>query len=81
VAALGGERRRALCYAIHVDHAGRAGAWCGAGRTCRSDVHERAAALADPSRHGASAARCTGATTACRRIWGEVVPVREANCA
>ena len=54
--------------------------WCAAGPACPVYVHERGAPhLADPARLVASAARLYGGERGAARLWGEVVPVPEAN--
>ena len=80
VAALGGERPRALLLThIHFDHAGVAGALVRRWPDLPVYVHERGAPhLADPERLVASASRLYG-EEGMRRLWGEVVPVPEAN--
>jgi glyoxylase-like metal-dependent hydrolase (beta-lactamase superfamily II) len=79
--ALGDERPRALLLThIHFDHAGAAGALVRRWPDLPVYVHERGAAhLADPERLIASAARLYGGEDGMRRLWGEVVPVPEAN--
>ena len=78
---LGGERPRALLLThIHFDHAGAAGALVRRWPDLPVYVHERGARhLADPSRLVSSAGRLYGGDEGLRRIWGEVVPVPEAN--
>ena len=80
VAALGGERPRAVLLThIHFDHAGVAGALVRRWPDLPVYVHERGAPhLADPERLVASASRLYG-EEGMRRLWGEVVPVPEAN--
>jgi glyoxylase-like metal-dependent hydrolase (beta-lactamase superfamily II) len=80
VAALGGERPRALLLThIHFDHAGVAGALVRRWPDLPVYVHERGAPhLADPERLVSSAARLYGAE-GLQRLWGEVVPVPEEN--
>jgi glyoxylase-like metal-dependent hydrolase (beta-lactamase superfamily II) len=80
VAALGGERPRAVLLThIHFDHAGVAGALVRRWPDLPVYVHERGAPhLADPERLVASATRLYG-EEGMRRLWGEVVPVPEAN--
>jgi glyoxylase-like metal-dependent hydrolase (beta-lactamase superfamily II) len=79
--ALNGERPRALLLThIHFDHAGASGALVRRWPDLPVYVHERGAPhLASPGRLVASAARLYGGTDALRRLWGEVVPVPEAN--
>ena len=79
--ALGGERPRALLLThIHFDHAGAAGSLVRRWGDLPVYVHERGARhLADPSRLVASAARLYGGEDGLRRLWGDVVPVPEAN--
>jgi glyoxylase-like metal-dependent hydrolase (beta-lactamase superfamily II) len=79
VDALGGEAPRALLLThIHLDHAGAAGAIVRRWPQVAVYVHERGAGhLADPSRLLASAGRLYGDEM--DRLWGEVVPVPEAN--
>ena len=77
--ALGGERPRALLLThIHFDHAGAAGALVRRWPDLEVWVHERGAPhLADPTKLVASAKRLYGEDF--DRLWGEVVPVPEAN--
>ena len=77
--ALGDDRPRALLLThIHFDHAGAAGALVRRRPDVEVWVHERGAAhLADPARLVASAKRLYGDDF--DRLWGEVVPVPEAN--
>jgi glyoxylase-like metal-dependent hydrolase (beta-lactamase superfamily II) len=79
--ALAGERPRALLLThIHFDHAGAAGSLVRRWPDLPVYVHERGAPhLADPSRLVASAGRLYGGDEGLRRLWGEVVPVPEAN--
>jgi glyoxylase-like metal-dependent hydrolase (beta-lactamase superfamily II) len=79
--ALGGEQPRALLLThIHFDHAGAAGSLVRRWPDLPVYVHERGAPhLADPSRLVASAGRLYGGDEGLRRLWGEVVPVPEAN--
>src|SRR3954452_10922344 len=79
VDALGGEAPRALLLThIHLDRAGAAGAIVRRWPQVAVYVHERGAGhLADPSRLLASAGRLYGDEM--DRLWGEVVPVPEAN--
>lgn len=76
---LGGEEPRALLLThIHLDHAGAAGALVRRWPGLEVYVHERGAPhMADPARLLASAGRLYG--DAMDRLWGEVVPVPEAN--
>jgi glyoxylase-like metal-dependent hydrolase (beta-lactamase superfamily II) len=77
--ALGGDAPRALLLThIHLDHAGAAGALVRRWPEVEVHVHEVGAPhLADPSRLLASAGRLYGDDM--QRLWGEVVPVPEAN--
>jgi glyoxylase-like metal-dependent hydrolase (beta-lactamase superfamily II) len=77
--ALGDEQPRALLLThIHFDHAGAAGALVREWPDLEVWVHERGARhLADPTRLVASAKRLYGEDF--DRLWGEVVPVPEAN--
>jgi glyoxylase-like metal-dependent hydrolase (beta-lactamase superfamily II) len=77
--ALEGEAPRALLLThIHLDHAGAAGAIVRRWPRTRVYVHERGAPhLADPSKLLESAGRLYGDDM--ERLWGEVVPVPEAN--
>jgi glyoxylase-like metal-dependent hydrolase (beta-lactamase superfamily II) len=79
--ALGGERPRAILLThIHFDHAGASGALVRRWPDLEVHVHARGARhLADPSRLVASAARLYGGEEGLRRLWGEVVPVPQAN--
>jgi glyoxylase-like metal-dependent hydrolase (beta-lactamase superfamily II) len=79
--ALGDERPRALLLThIHFDHAGAAGSLVRRWPDLPVYVHERGAPhLIDPSRLVASAGRLYGGDEGLRRLWGEVVPVPEAN--
>ena len=79
--ALAGERPRALLLThIHFDHAGAAGSLVRRWPDLPVYVHERGAPhLADPSKLVASAGRLYGGDEGLRRLWGEVVPVPEAN--
>jgi glyoxylase-like metal-dependent hydrolase (beta-lactamase superfamily II) len=81
LAALDGERPRALLLThIHFDHAGASGALVRRWPDLPVYVHERGAPhLVDPERLVASAARLYGGEDALRELWGEVVPVPEAN--
>ena len=78
---LGDERPRALLLThIHFDHAGATGALLRHWPDLPVYVHERGAPhLVDPSRLVASAGRLYGGEEGLRRLWGEVVPVPEAN--
>jgi glyoxylase-like metal-dependent hydrolase (beta-lactamase superfamily II) len=75
----GGERPRGLLLThIHFDHAGASGALVRRWPDLPVYVHERGAAhMADPERLVASARRLYGEDF--DRLWGEVVPVPEAN--
>lgn len=79
LAALGGERPRALLLThIHLDHAAATSALVRHWPDLEVYVHERGAPhLVDPSRLLASAERLYG--EAMERLWGEIVPVPEAN--
>jgi glyoxylase-like metal-dependent hydrolase (beta-lactamase superfamily II) len=79
IEALGDERPSALLLThIHLDHAGGAGALVRRWPDLTVYVHERGAPhLADPSKLLASATRLYGDDM--DRLWGEVVPVPEAN--
>jgi glyoxylase-like metal-dependent hydrolase (beta-lactamase superfamily II) len=79
--ALGGERPRALLLThIHFDHAGAAGSLVRRWPDLPVYVHERGAPhIVDPARLVASAGRLYGGEEGLRRLWGEVVPVPEAN--
>jgi len=79
LAALGDERPRALLLThIHLDHAAATGALVRRWPDLEVYVHERGAPhLVDPSRLLASAERLYG--DAMERLWGEIVPVPEAN--
>jgi glyoxylase-like metal-dependent hydrolase (beta-lactamase superfamily II) len=80
LAGLGDVRPRALLLThIHFDHAGVSGALVRRWPDLPVYVHERGAPhLADPERLVRSAARLYGEENM-RRMWGEVVPVPEAN--
>jgi glyoxylase-like metal-dependent hydrolase (beta-lactamase superfamily II) len=80
VAALGAESPRALLLThIHFDHAGAAGALVRRWPDLPVYVHSRGAGhMVDPERLVASATRLFG-EDGMRRLWGEVVPVPEAN--
>lgn len=79
LAALGEERPRALLLThIHLDHAAATGALVRRWPDLEVYVHERGAPhLIDPSRLLASAERLYGEDM--ERLWGEIVPVPEAN--
>ena len=79
LAALGEEEPRALLLThIHLDHAAATGALVRRWPQLQVYVHERGAPhLIDPSRLLASAERLYG--DAMDRLWGEIVPVPEAN--
>jgi glyoxylase-like metal-dependent hydrolase (beta-lactamase superfamily II) len=79
--ALAGEQPRALLLThIHFDHAGAAGSLVRRWPDLPVYVHERGAPhLADPSKLVASAGRLYGGDEGLKRLWGEVVPVPEAN--
>jgi glyoxylase-like metal-dependent hydrolase (beta-lactamase superfamily II) len=79
VEALGGEAPRAILLThIHLDHAGAAGALVRRWPGVEVYVHERGAPhVLDPSKLVASATRLYGDDMA--RLWGEIVPVPEAN--
>jgi glyoxylase-like metal-dependent hydrolase (beta-lactamase superfamily II) len=79
--ALGGEAPRAVLLThIHFDHAGASGALVRRWPDLPVYVHERGARhMASPERLVASAARLYGGEDGLRRLWGEVVPVPEAN--
>jgi glyoxylase-like metal-dependent hydrolase (beta-lactamase superfamily II) len=81
LAALGGATPRALLLThIHFDHAGAAGALVRRWPELPVYVHERGAPhMASPERLVASAALLYGGEDGLRRLWGEVVPVPEAN--
>jgi glyoxylase-like metal-dependent hydrolase (beta-lactamase superfamily II) len=70
--------RKILLTHIHLDHAGATGALVRRWPDVEVWVHERGAShLIDPSRLLASAARLYGDEM--ERLWGQVVPVPEAN--
>jgi glyoxylase-like metal-dependent hydrolase (beta-lactamase superfamily II) len=77
--ALGEERPRGLLLThIHLDHAAATGALVRRWPDLEVYVHERGAPhLIDPSKLLASAERLYG--DAMERLWGEIVPVPEAN--
>ena len=81
VAALDGAVPRALLLThIHFDHAGAAGALVRRWPGLPVYVHERGAPhMVSPERLVASAARLYGGEEGLARLWGEVVPVPEAN--
>jgi glyoxylase-like metal-dependent hydrolase (beta-lactamase superfamily II) len=78
--ALGGEAPRAILLThIHFDHAGATGALVRRWPELPVFVHERGARqLPDPTRLVASATQLYGEADF-KRLWGEVVPVPEAN--
>ncbi|HEY7949680.1 MAG TPA: MBL fold metallo-hydrolase [Solirubrobacterales bacterium] len=77
--ALGDEQPRALLLThIHLDHAAATGALVRRWPELKVYVHERGAPhLVDPSKLLASAERLYGEEM--ERLWGEIVPVPEAN--
>ncbi len=79
LAALGDERPRAVLLThIHLDHAAATGAMVRRWPDLEVYVHERGAPhLIDPSKLLASAERLYGEHM--QRLWGEIVPVPEAN--
>jgi glyoxylase-like metal-dependent hydrolase (beta-lactamase superfamily II) len=79
LAALGEERPRAILLThIHLDHAAATGALVRRWPDLEVYVHERGAPhLVDPTKLLASAERLYG--EAMERLWGEIVPVPEAN--
>jgi glyoxylase-like metal-dependent hydrolase (beta-lactamase superfamily II) len=79
LAALGEERPRALLLThIHLDHAAATGALVRRWPDLEVYVHERGAPhLIDPAKLLASAGRLYGDQM--QRLWGEIVPVPEAN--
>ena len=79
LAALGDEQPRALLLThIHLDHAAATGALVRRWPELEVYVHERGAPhLIDPSKLLASAERLYGDQM--ERLWGEIVPVPEAN--
>jgi glyoxylase-like metal-dependent hydrolase (beta-lactamase superfamily II) len=79
LAALDGEQPRALLLThIHLDHAAATGALVRRWPELEVYVHERGAPhLIDPSKLLASAERLYGDQM--ERLWGEIVPVPEAN--
>src|SRR5829696_275178 len=81
IEALGGAAPRAVLLThIHFDHAGASGALVRRWPDLPVYVHERGAPhLIDPAKLVASAARLYGGEDGLARLWGEVVPVPEAN--
>lgn len=81
LAALGDERPRALLLThIHLDHAGASGALVRRWPDLPVYVHERGAPhMVDPSKLLASAGRLYGGEQGLRELWGETIPVPEAN--
>jgi glyoxylase-like metal-dependent hydrolase (beta-lactamase superfamily II) len=81
LAGLGGERPRALLLThIHFDHAGASGALVRRWPDLPVYVHERGAPhMVDPARLVASAGRLYGGDAGLLALWGEMVPVPEAN--
>ena len=81
LAALDGAAPRALLLThVHLDHAGAAGALVRRWPDLPVYVHERGAPhLVSPDRLVASVARLLGGEDELARLWGEVVPVPEAN--
>jgi glyoxylase-like metal-dependent hydrolase (beta-lactamase superfamily II) len=79
LAALGEERPRAVLLThIHLDHAAATGALVRRWPDLEVYVHERGAPhLVDPTKLLASAERLYGESM--ERLWGEIVPVPEAN--
>jgi glyoxylase-like metal-dependent hydrolase (beta-lactamase superfamily II) len=79
--ALDGQVPRAILLThIHFDHAGATGALVRRWPEVPVYVHERGARhMASPERLVASAARLYGGEDGLRQLWGEVVPVPEAN--
>jgi glyoxylase-like metal-dependent hydrolase (beta-lactamase superfamily II) len=79
--ALDGQAPRAILLThIHFDHAGATGALVRRWPDLPVYVHERGARhMAAPERLVASAARLYGGEEGLRRLWGEVIPVPEAN--
>jgi glyoxylase-like metal-dependent hydrolase (beta-lactamase superfamily II) len=72
--------RAVLLTHIHFDHAGASGALVRRWPDLPVYVHERGAPhMASPERLVASAARLYGGEDGLARLWGEVVPVPEAN--
>ena len=81
LAAIGGEPPRALLLThIHFDHAGVSGALVKRWPGLPVYVHERGAPhLVEPARLVKSAARLYGGEAELQRLFGDVVPVPEAN--
>jgi glyoxylase-like metal-dependent hydrolase (beta-lactamase superfamily II) len=79
IEAIGGEQPRAIALThIHLDHAAATGALVRRWPELEVYVHERGAPhLVDPSKLLASAERLYGEKM--QRLWGEIVPVPEAN--
>jgi len=79
IEAIGGEQPRAIVLThIHLDHAAATGALVRRWPELEVYVHERGAPhLIDPSKLLASAERLYGDDM--QRLWGEIVPVPEAN--
>jgi glyoxylase-like metal-dependent hydrolase (beta-lactamase superfamily II) len=79
--ALGGARPRAVLLThIHFDHAGVSGSLVRRWPDLPVYVHERGAPhMVDPSRLIASAGRLYGGDEGLRALWGELVPIPEAN--
>jgi glyoxylase-like metal-dependent hydrolase (beta-lactamase superfamily II) len=79
--ALDGQVPRALLLThIHFDHAGASGALVRRWPDLPVYVHERGAPhMADPAKLVASAGRLYGGEEGLRELWGEVIPVPEAN--
>jgi glyoxylase-like metal-dependent hydrolase (beta-lactamase superfamily II) len=79
IEAIGGEQPRAILLThIHLDHAAATGAMVRRWPNLEVYVHERGAPhLIDPSKLLASAERLYGDDM--QRLWGEIVPVPEAN--
>ena len=74
------EPRALLLTHIHFDHAGATGALVRRWPDLPVYVHERGAPhMVDPSRLVASAGRLYGGEEGLRALWGEMVPVPEAN--
>jgi glyoxylase-like metal-dependent hydrolase (beta-lactamase superfamily II) len=81
LAALDGVPPRALLLThIHLDHAGVSGALVRRWPDLPVYVHERGAShMASPERLVASVARLLGGEEELARMWGDVIPVPEAN--
>ncbi len=81
VAGLGGERPRALLLThIHFDHAGASGALVRRWPELPVYVHESGAPhMVDPAKLVASAGRLYGGEQGLKALWGEMIPVPEAN--